>query len=464
MPRRPRLLLLFVAIGLALSSIHAATLLWFRHGLQKEIKRTVVGRDSAVFQPVVRQQITQAEIRTGTSPLRVDELLSAVLPSAQQEGMLAMAVFDKQGALLRALPDTLLFAELSAEDYLSLLAGTPVSRFHADLPLDRYFSGTVAAATAPVLEVLLPLEGRVSGQQLGFAQYYLDARALNDELALIDRQQRSQTWATFALGTGLIALVLSAAYQGLIRAQRLIQERNARLARANSELTLSAKTSALGQITSHLIHGLQGSVAGLCSVVSAESPDKADWETAARYADRMRNLIAEIVCLLGDAHTGARAEIAGWELAEIIRQRNTPVANAHGIRLLVKDDLTAGIDGHTGSILCLIASNLVHNAVKASPRGSRIEINFTCTKDRISMVVLDEGTGIPPNVHTRLFEPGVTGGPDGSGLGLAISRLLARQIHGELDLLFTGPTGTAFCVSMPTADVSSLSPPAVLQN
>ena len=80
------------------------------------------------------------------------------------------------------------------------------------------------------------------------------------------------------------------------------------------------------------------------------------------------------------------------------------------------------------------------------------------------MVVLDEGTGIPPDVRTRLFEPGVTGGSDGSGLGLAISRLLARQIHGDLELLFTGPTGTSFRVSMPTADSSSLSSPAVLQN
>ena len=38
---------------------------------------------------------------------------------------------------------------------------------------------------------------------------------------------------------------------------------------ANFELTLAAKASAIGQITSHLIHGLQGSVEGLRAIVAS---------------------------------------------------------------------------------------------------------------------------------------------------------------------------------------------------
>ena len=54
--------------------------------------------------------------------------------------------------------------------------------------------------------------------------------------------------------------MLAAGYWGLRRAERLIAERNDRLIHANFELTLAAKASDLGQITSHLIHGMQGPV------------------------------------------------------------------------------------------------------------------------------------------------------------------------------------------------------------
>ncbi|MBI2515376.1 MAG: sensor histidine kinase [Opitutae bacterium] len=447
--RRTRLLPATVGLGLLLVAIFAGLLVRFRSELHEEIRRTVIGRDAAVLLPVARNQITGAEARTGAAALRTEQLLAAVLPSAQQDGMLAVAVFDAQGNLARAVPGTLLFAELAAPDYLALLAGNPISRFHTDFPLDRYFTGTRPGATAPVLEVLLPLEGRARGQPLGFVQYYLDARALGGELALIEQRLNRQTLATLGAGTLLIALVLSGAYLGVARAQRLVAERNERLARANFELTLAAKASALGQITSHLIHGLQGSVAGLRAAVSAGAPARADWASAAHYTERMQSLITEVVGLLGDARTGATYELSGGDLAAIIRDRGAAAAETKGVELVVASRLERALDSHRGSLLCLIAANLVHNAVAATAPGRRVSVELAEESAGIRLVVADEGTGIDEALRPRLFEPGVSGRAGGTGLGLAISRLLVRQINGELELLATGPQGTVFCASVP---------------
>lgn len=441
LPARTTLLAATLGAGALLLLIFGALLLTFRDGLHREIRRTVVNRDSAVLSPVTRQQIAVASKRIAPRALRAAEMLDAVLPAAQQDGMLAVAVFNEQGDLLRAVPDTLLFAELAANDYVTLLGNAPISRYHAEFPLDRYFRGAQSRTTAPVLEVLLPLVEPGRTQPNGFAQYYIDARSLAGELAAIETRLDEHTWAILAAGAIAAVLVLGGACFALLRAQRLVAERNERLARANLELTLAAKASALGQITSHLIHGLQGSVASLRSAVAPS--EKPDLESVAYHAERMQTLIAEVVALLGDMRTGATYEISTDEIATLIRQRGEAHANPRGVQLDVVNRTHRSLDNHRGSLLCLIATNLVQNAVRASAPGQAILVELTESAGEVHLTVSDQAGGIAPELLPRLFTPGASGS-QGTGLGLSISRLLARQMEGDLELVSTGANGTVF--------------------
>lgn len=443
--RPSKLLLATLALGVVLIAIFATLFLRSRAELHAEIRRIVIDRAAAVLLPVARQQIASIAPRGESAPKRTEELLGAVLQSAQQEDMLAVAVFDAQGNLVQALPSTLLFAELAAEDYLSLLRVNSISRFHPEFPLGQHFAATGPQASAPVLEVLLALDQQGGTTPFGFAQYYIDGRALSRELKSIETRLDRQTAATLAVGSALITLVLAGAYLGLRRAHRLVAERNERLARVNFELTLSTKTAALGQITSHLIHGLQGSLAGLRSVVMA-----GDGGSALRYADRMQALISEIVGLLGDRSSGLTYELSGAELADIIRERGAPLAESHGVRLRVETEMTGTIDSHRGSLLCLVAANLVQNAIAATPPGRRVSVHVGDDQAQAAAVtVADEGSGIAPAVRLRLFEPGVSGRAGGTGLGLAISRLLTLQIGGRLELVGSNQQGTTFRAIVP---------------
>ena len=459
-PRRPKLLLATLAVGTVLTGIFAGMLVRFRADLREEVRRTIIGRDAAILQQVALRQIAESEARVAAA-VETRALLSAVPAGMrpEEEGVLAVVVFDAQGAVIESVPRTLLFAELAPADFLALLGDELISRFHENFPLDRYFTGVDAAhRTAPVLEVLLPLYGHGASRLLGFAQYYLDARALSAELAAIDSRMNRQTAATLAIGIALIAAVLTSAHFGLQRAQRLLAERTERLARANFELTLSAKASALGQITSHLIHGLQGSVAGLRAVVSGGGVAAADWQSAVTYTERMQAIIAETVGLLSDTSAHASYELTGDELAGTIRERNSASAARKGVVLSVQngDGESITVDGHRGGLLCLIASNLVQNAIDATPPGRRVLADLARNDGTLVLSVTDEGMGIPESIRPRLFEPGATSRPGGTGLGLAISRLLARQIDADLELVRSGPTGTAFRVTLrKDADQSS---------
>lgn len=449
--------------GGVLVGIFAALLLHYRRDLTEEIHRKIVERDAAVLQPVAVLQLGDLAARDfpDSTPSQNDTVL-AVLKSAQQDGMLGVAVFDADGNPLRAVPSSLVFADLAPDDYLELTRLKPISRYHPHFPLASIFAGTPPAGEpVPVLEVLLPLHQPGGRRLAGVAQYFIDARPLAGELAVIDRQIAVQTFVTLGIGAALVFAVVGAAYWALNRAQRIIAERNERLIRANFELSLAAKASVLGQITSHLLHGLQGPVAGLRAVLAARGAQAAteDWQIAADYTERLQAMIQETVTMLGARSSEAAYELSGDEIVAALRDRHRPAARAHRVALVIAGGFPDRMDSNRGNLLCLIAGNLIENAIQASPAGAAVRVQLELAGGRLRLTVTDEGPGIPDEVRPRLFQPGRSSKAGGTGLGLAISHLLALEIGAELKLTQTGPEGTTFAVGLDlTGSAASAAP------
>jgi signal transduction histidine kinase len=450
-PFSARTVAVALAAGGVLVAIFAALLLHYRGELAAEIRRKIIERDAAVLHPVALLQLWDTVVRDfpDNAPTQNDTVL-AVLKGAQQEGMLGVAVFDADGNPLRAVPSTLPFADLAPDDYLELTHLRPISRYHPRFDLATVFAGKAGSEPVPVLEVLLPLHYPGAKGLAGVAQYYIDARRLAGELAVIDRQIAWQTFTTLGLGAALIFAVVGAASWGLVRAQRIIAERNERLIRANFELALAAKASVLGQITSHLLHGLQGPVAGLRAVMASRGPHESteDWQTAADYTERLQRMIQETVAMLGERSSATIYEFGGADLVAALDERHRPAARAAGVELRIGGGFTGTIDSNRGNLLCLIAGNLIENAIQASPRDGVVRVELGETDARLSLTVSDTGGGIPEEVQQRLFQPGRSSKPGGTGLGLAISHLLALEIGADLSLVRTSTAGTVFSVTL----------------
>lgn len=88
--------------------------------------------------------------------------------------------------------------------------------------------------------------------------------------------------------------------------------------------------------------------------------------------------------------------------------------------------------------------NLVGNALKHSSRGP-VSITVRYSRSRLVIDVADQGKGIPPDLHERVFEPFYRGSSEtpGVGLGLSISRAVARQMSGDL-VIVPSAQGTTF--------------------
>jgi signal transduction histidine kinase len=103
-----------------------------------------------------------------------------------------------------------------------------------------------------------------------------------------------------------------------------------------------------------------------------------------------------------------------------------------------------------------VVSNLLTNAAKYSDARSRIQVTGTLQGDRVSLSVRDEGSGIAPEMLSRVFEAFVQQpqtidrARGGLGLGLAIVKSLVEQHDGRVSAHSLGiGQGSEFVVELP---------------
>jgi signal transduction histidine kinase len=103
-----------------------------------------------------------------------------------------------------------------------------------------------------------------------------------------------------------------------------------------------------------------------------------------------------------------------------------------------------------------ILANLIDNAVKYSPDGGAVRLALTRQDTFVRFAVTDDGLGIPPAEHERIFEkfyrldPELTRGVGGTGLGLYITRELVRLMDGRVSVESKEGAGSTFRVDLPS--------------
>jgi len=104
---------------------------------------------------------------------------------------------------------------------------------------------------------------------------------------------------------------------------------------------------------------------------------------------------------------------------------------------------------------------LIINAIDAMPHGGNLWVGTGLSEDgdEVELRVRDDGSGIPTEILSRIFEPFLTTKETGKGvgLGLAVSRNIVERHHGRIEVQSEMGKGTTFKVTLPV----SSSPTAV---
>jgi two-component system, OmpR family, sensor kinase len=189
---------------------------------------------------------------------------------------------------------------------------------------------------------------------------------------------------------------------------------------------------------------------------SADSEEEAEMvDSALRSSKRMSRLVSDLL-LLARADAGRTAPRRDTDLAELARaavEEVRPIAGPREIGVRAPD--VVPVHGNPDELHRMI-SNLLDNAVRHTPEGSRIELRVIRDGDRARLVVSDNGPGLPPGLEDQVFERFARGaGPadrasaGGTGLGLAIVRAVATSHGGEVRAERSEAGGARFEVELP---------------
>ncbi|WP_313532518.1 ATP-binding protein, partial [Shinella sp.] len=102
-----------------------------------------------------------------------------------------------------------------------------------------------------------------------------------------------------------------------------------------------------------------------------------------------------------------------------------------------------------------VIHNLIRNAadaVEQAGRGDgRVLVSLKAAGGNFEIAVSDNGTGIPPDILPRLFEPFFSSKPDGMGLGLSLCESIVERFDGSISGENDPKGGAVFTVRLPAA-------------
>lgn len=101
-----------------------------------------------------------------------------------------------------------------------------------------------------------------------------------------------------------------------------------------------------------------------------------------------------------------------------------------------------------------LLSNLLKNAVEASPQGENIAIEARLKDKSIVLCIHNEGV-VPENIVDTFFDKYVTEGKSGgTGLGTYSAKLIAETMGGKISMSSSVDSGTAITIELPSVSVS----------
>ncbi len=176
-----------------------------------------------------------------------------------------------------------------------------------------------------------------------------------------------------------------------------------------------------------------------------------------KSADHLLNLVNDILDLSRTEHSAAnlRAEpvLLHAALAAQLAQIE-PLAQQRGVRLLpIRGDSRAMVLADARA-LGQVLLNLLSNAVKYNRENGTLMVEIRSEDHHIALSISDQGRGLTPSQHQRLFRPFDRLGAEnsatpGTGLGLVISKQLAEAMQGRLVAHAGVEGGCRFELSLP---------------
>jgi signal transduction histidine kinase len=242
-------------------------------------------------------------------------------------------------------------------------------------------------------------------------------------------------------------------------ANRMLEERQARLAALQAELLRKERVAVSGRMAVELAHEIRNPVANLRNCLELLHRRLEHDEQGREYASlaidellRMHELAERML----DLYRPRNAESGHCAVADVARE----VAMLAGVG--AEDAVSVFVHTEGQSVAAVppdalkqVLLNLVQNAREAVPSGLVVRIDMRTELASTAITVCDNGPGVPPGIRGRIFDPFFTtrGSAGGIGLGLFVVEGVVRGYGGRVWLTEAESGGACFHIVLPNGIV-----------
>lgn len=236
-----------------------------------------------------------------------------------------------------------------------------------------------------------------------------------------------------------------------VRTSQTMAEHQRELERSNKELATYAHVAS---------HDLKSPLRGIVQLANwiEEDLQSESFDTIPGHMELLRSRIRRMENLLDDllaySHAGrVRGGMVHVDMGRLARELFELQSPPPGLELVLVGDLPEFIT--LAAPLEQVLRNLFSNAIKHHDRpAGRIEVSCSATDDGFwAFVVTDDGPGIPPKYHERVFEMFQTLRPrdevEGSGMGLALVKKIVETDGGTITIASDGVRGCSMRFTWP---------------
>jgi len=243
-----------------------------------------------------------------------------------------------------------------------------------------------------------------------------------------------------------------------------VKEKTRELEKTQSQLIAAERMASMGELSAMVAHEINNPLSGILSYAKVSSRllnrETIDPETLqsvkhnlAFISDetkRCGNIVKSLLVFARKTSGDFKEE----HLNSIID--NSIKVIDHGVEmqeLILIKELDGGDDVvqcDAGGIQQVLVA-LIVNAIEATSRGGKITIKTDChgEKERVRIMVIDSGKGIPDDILPHIFEPLFSTKGKNTGLGLSLVYGIVEQHAGTIDVKSKVGEGTTVTVILP---------------
>lgn len=256
-----------------------------------------------------------------------------------------------------------------------------------------------------------------------------------------------------------VVLVIARDVSDEVRARRELSE-------TREALLQNEHLAVLGELASSVAHDLGNTLRGISARVSVLANDGAVGAAQASVLTGLRESVEAAIGSvrnLQDVARSGRLDPGPVDLADVVRHSAEilQLRQSHDAPPIEVRARLANLPPVLGTIseLTHLFITLFFNARDAMPGGGTIDVTGDRAKNRVRIVVADQGTGIPAEHLQHLFQPFFsTKGTAGTGLGLWLARTTMRRFGGAITARNRRGSGAEFEIEFQIADDGEVRP------